>query len=432
MDWKLDRPALAAKMAGWACLSATALILLPKGFAPFGALLAVLTLLAPGMLVAAWPRCSRELVWLALLAIVLLSCVVVSTRLQGQGWHQVDNPARFLLMPWCALVAFTFAPSRKWLWLGAMAGICIGFSIALWQAFSGIERAGAGSNPIVFANAVLALQVVTVYCRPEGRKAGVLLPIAITLVLGTIAIVLSGSRGTLPGFVVMLLVALIGSGGKKRWPRIGFAFGLLAGAFWVMWTVPWLAAQTRLQDIHVDLEKYARGHVDSPIGARLQFLELSRDAFLAHPLTGVGVDRFGTLVDQLPVCRMSQHELHQPGVCQLDHAHNDLAQWAATMGIPGLMMIVAIYLVPLLLFVRLIRAPRPAAPSGAAWTGAMLVLVYVLSGMTQSMFAHALTTTVYVVFVGLLAGMALRESEADLQPLRPAPRWMLGSSWRAE
>ena len=432
MDWKLDRASMAIRMAGWMCLSATSFVLLPKGLAPFGALLVVLTAFSFGWITAAWPQCRNEVRWLALLALLVLAFTVVSMTFARQGWQEIDNPVRFLLMPWCALVVFALAPSRWWLWVGAMAGTCIGFSYALWQALSGMERAGAASNPIVFANAMLALQVVAVYCRPEGREARVLMPIAITLVLGIIAIVLSGSRGTLPGFGVMLLVAMIGSGGKKMWPRLALALGLLVGLLLTMWTVPWLAAQTRLQDIRIDLQNYAHGHVDSPIGARLQFLELSWDAFIAHPWTGIGLDRFGTLVDQLPLCRRTEHELHQPGVCYLNHAHNDVAQWSATMGIPGLLMILSIYLVPLLLFVRLIRAQRPGAPVGAAWAGAMLVSVYMLSGLTQSMFAHALTTTVYVVFVGLLAGLALRESAADLGQSLPAPRWMLGSSWRAE
>ena len=37
------------------------------------------------------------------------------------------------------------------------------------------------------------------------------------------------------------------------------------------------------------------------------------------------------LVGQLPECRGQE-----PTVCKLHHAHNDLAQWAATLGIPGL------------------------------------------------------------------------------------------------
>ena len=108
--------------------------------------------------------------------------------------------------------------------------------------------------------------------------------------------------------------------------------------------------------------------------------------------------------------RRSRQRVQNLGFCQLGHAHNDLAQWAATLGIPGLLVIVAIYLVPLLQFLKLVRRDTRKSASGAAWAGLMLVLVFLLSGMTQSMFSHALSTMTYVVFVGLLLGLALRES----------------------
>jgi O-antigen ligase len=97
-------------------------------------------------------------------------------------------------------------------------------------------------------------------------------------------------------------------------------------------------------------------------------------------------------------------------VCTLHHAHNDLAQWSATLGIPGLFLVVALYLLPAGHFLRIIVTHRLTLPKGSAWAGLMLVVVYVLSGITQSMFAHALTTTLYAVQVGLLLGLALREN----------------------
>ncbi|HSX65537.1 MAG TPA: O-antigen ligase domain-containing protein, partial [Pseudoxanthomonas sp.] len=113
--------------------------------------------------------------------------------------------------------------------------------------------------------------------------------------------------------------------------------------------------------------------------------------------------RFHSVVAQIPVCQ--QQNL---GVCQLGHAHNDLAEWAATMGLPGLIAILLLYLVPGGMFIRFIRRSA-TKPVGAAWAGVMLVSVYFLSGLTQSMFAHALSATTYAVFVGLLLGIAFRE-----------------------
>ena len=118
--------------------------------------------------------------------------------------------------------------------------------------------------------------------------------------------------------------------------------------------------------------------------------------------------------------------MQELGFCKLGHAHNDLAEWSATLGIPGLAMIVALYSLPFAYFAWTIRTYRIAARVGAAWAGLMMVAVYVLSGMTQSMFAHAQTATLYAVFIGLLLGLSLRESAAGAEPRTsdqpPVPR----------
>ena len=110
--------------------------------------------------------------------------------------------------------------------------------------------------------------------------------------------------------------------------------------------------------------------------------------------------------------------------CRLGHAHNDLAEWAATMGIPGVLSLAGLYGVPLWLFLRLRREALAIASHGdclrgPATAGAVLVVVFALCGLTQSMFAHQTTASVYAAFGGLLLGMALREarwSPADGPP----------------
>ncbi len=419
--WRLDRQTFAAMLGALALVCAAALVTIPKGFAVFGSLLLLATLLMPRSFAREWIGAGAVLRSAALLALLALGLSILSMQFSGQGWRTIDHHARLLLVPWCGMLALAIAPSRFWLWLGAMVGVCMAFGMALAEAMSGVERVGAGSNPIVFANTVLALLVLAVYCRPDGRRPQVLLAVVAVLALGTAAIVMSGSRGVLPGLGLVMLVALIGSGGRQLWLRLGMSAGLLAALVALLWTVPWLTEQTRLDRIQTDLQRYADGQVDTPIGARIEFLALSARALLDYPWTGVGIDRFGALIRQLPDCRVQDL-----GFCKLGHAHNDLAEWAATMGIPGLAMIVALYSLPFAYFAWTIRTRRIAARVGAAWAGLMLVAVYVLSGTTQSMFAHAQTATLYAVFVGLLLGLSLRESAAGERPRSRVSRPLRG------
>ena len=108
---------------------------------------------------------------------------------------------------------------------------------------------------------------------------------------------------------------------------------------------------------------------------------------------------------RVPVCRDNPEELR----CHLGHAHNDVAEWAATQGAPGLLLLLAVYGIPLWLFVRLHRRSGRSTFRGPAAAGIMLVITYALCGLTQSMFAHQMTASFYVTLVGLLTGLSIVE-----------------------
>jgi O-antigen ligase len=151
-----------------------------------------------------------------------------------------------------------------------------------------------------------------------------------------------------------------------------------------------------------------RGDHNSSSGARLERLQVAADAFADAPWTGIGFGDFDRAMQRLPACR--GEAARQPERCHLGHAHNDLAEWAATMGIPGVVSLFLLYGIPLWLFLRLRRGVKSGRLRGSASAGAMLVVMYVLCGLTQSMFAHQTTVSVYAAFSGLLLGMALREA----------------------
>ena len=147
--------------------------------------------------------------------------------------------------------------------------LCIAFvfAIGIVNNFAGVQRVGVGGNPIVFANAVLALLVLVVYCRPQERTFVCCCRFSIMLMFGVPAIVLSGSRGAVPGFGLVVLVAMIGSHGDEIW---GFAawssLGCIGVVLALTLTVPWLASRTRLENIQSELQEYAAAMSTPPSG----------------------------------------------------------------------------------------------------------------------------------------------------------------------
>ncbi|MEH6422029.1 O-antigen ligase family protein [Pseudomonas sp. CGJS7] len=388
---------------GLFCLPAL-LISTPWGLNPFTAFALIALAMTPGRIAQAWREIGGELRWL-LAMVALVAVVVLFSRFYFEvRWREVDSRLRLLTLPLFALMVYAYRPSRRWLWAGALVGLAGAFAAALYQVGVGVERAfGWTANAIVFANALIALIVVAVFTRPPGE----LLWTTLACGLGVAAIGLSGSRGVWPGLAIVLLVGLAVSGGRARklsWTVLAaLAIGLV-----VSWWVSPLAQHMRIQELVSDMGRVQQGNDhESSLGARMTLLELAGETFVAHPVTGVGIGSFEQVVRATPQCAPPAPRI---GFCRLAHAHSDVFEWAATMGVPGLIAILGIYLVPLALFARRLRAVTGSVSRSTALAGLVLVLVYIVCGLTQSMFAHQLIASFYAVMIGVLYGFSLREA----------------------
>lgn len=395
-----------AGLAMW-CLGALTLSI-PKGLLPFGVLLLLTTALVPVRVAAGARRLGMPAAAVAAAVALAMGVPLVSSWMLGLEPGEVESLDRLLVLPWTMAWAYVLAPSSEWLWRGSLCGLAVAAVLAVLQVADGAGRASGWGNAIVFADVVLLLTVLAVFCRPPGRWRWAVCG----LVLGTLAILLSGTRGTWPGLLMLLAVLVLGSGWRSRRSRLLLLGATVAGVAALVTAVPGMSERTRLQELQRDIERIDHGDHNSSAGARLERLRVAGRAFLEHPWTGVGFAHFDRAMERLPECRRTP----APERCHLGHAHNDLAEWAATMGLPGALALLALYGVPLALFVRLWwRAPRPPNPRGVALAGAVFVAAFASCGLTQSMFAHQTTTSFYAAVTGLLLGMAMREAATRAQ-----------------
>ncbi|XFC40683.1 O-antigen ligase family protein [Stenotrophomonas indicatrix] len=385
---------------GLFCMPALVLTI-PINLLPYGLVLLVTTLMAPELLwrarhMEAQP--IRALTWLtlAVLALGVLSMVVFE-----HGLRNVDNRSRFLVIPWIALWVCALRPDMRWLWRGAFAGLLGTFALALLQVLGGAARAELSTNAIVLADIVVMLMVLLVFCRPSRRWSLVIVGTA----AGCGTIILTGSRGVFAALLALLVVLALSLRWRTGVARLSVLAGMLAIAATLLLSVPELRHQVRLTELHSDVQRMEQGDSDSSAGARVERLQVAWDTFLDHPLIGVGVGHFDNAMQRVPICREDPQEQR----CHLGHAHNDVAEWAATQGVPGLLLLLAVYGVPLWVFVRLHRRSGHATFRGPAAAGVMVVVSYILCGLTQSMFAHQMTASFYVTIVGLLTGLSIVE-----------------------
>ncbi len=385
---------------GLFCMPALVLTV-PVNLLPYALTLLVSTLLAPELLWRARGMGGtpvRALTWLMLAAVAL---GLVSVLLFEQGLRDVDNRSRFLVIPWIALWVCALRPDMRWLWRGALVGLLGSFVLSLLQVLQGAPRAELNTNAIVLADIVVMLMVLLVFCRPSRRWSLVIVGMA----AGCGTIVLTGSRGVFAALLALLVVLALSLRWRTGVARLSVLAGMLAIGATLLLSVPELRHQVRLTELHSDVQKLEQGDVDSSAGARVERLQVAWQTFLDHPLTGVGIGHFDSAMQRVPVCRDDPAEVR----CHLGHAHNDVAEWAATQGLPGVLMLIAVYGVPLWVFVYLHRRSGRVTFRGPAAAGVMIVIAYVLCGLTQSMFAHQMTASFYVTIVGLLTGLSLLE-----------------------
>ncbi len=345
---------------------------------------------------------------LALALAALVSALVSSLHSVGM-FRDEGYRTRFLAMPWVLLWVYALRPRQEMLWRGALFGLFATLAIAVYQVTHGWARAEAWTNAIVLADVTLVLMIVLVFCRPPGRWGW----IALGMAAGGTVILLSGSRGVWPALLALLVAMALSIRRGSGRLRLAWLGGLLLVAATLVLAVPQLRELTRLSELHSDVQRMEAGDVDSSAGARLERLQVAWDTFREHPWTGVGIGRFDTAMQRLPECRLPQAVEAR---CHLGHAHNDVAEWGATQGIPGLLLLLCIYGLPLWIFIHLHRHSGIGGFRGPAAAGVMLVVAYLLCGVTQSMFAHQITVSTYATLVGVLAGLSLVTASARYRP----------------
>lgn len=378
-----------------ACLIAT-----PWGLTPAACCTLAAVLLAPDRLWAARRAAGWPVLGMLLVALCVVGVVSFSVLVHHDTWSEAGTRGRVLVIPLASLLVLGLSPPRAALWSGAVIGLIGACVVALVQTLHGLDRADGWNNAITFGDMAVLLLVLVVFLRPSGRFVLTVVATA----AGLVAIGLSGTRGAWPAAALVVAIALFarGSGGGahrlEAWVLAVLALAAVAAVS--------PQVQQRVDALQIDMLRYASGDSDTSAGARLQLMGLAGDELEADPWVGVGVGRFERVLVAAPACQVAVPDAW----CQLGHAHSDFPEWGATMGIPGLVALALLYGVPAWLFLRRLNVrPFPRRSRSAALAGLVVVVSFVLCGLSQSMWAHQLSGGTYLTLVGILLGFSLRE-----------------------
>lgn len=351
----------------------------------------------------------RAVYGLASVAMMLPFLAVLSSQVFTGDYadRPFDSPARMaavgLVVWWLTRCPRPLLRHVQWgMCLGAVAGAAaLGVFTHAWV---GDVRPTPGfATAITFGNLALLLGVFA-WLSLGWRLTRSALETPLKLLAGAAGLVasfVSQSRGGWVAVPVLVLALLFVWRGHWRLKLavLGSAVVLLGAVYGGSDMV-----QERVEQAGTELANYAHGQRDdSSIGLRMQFWQASVDMFSAHPWTGVGPQNIRSEFQ----ARAARGEVNE-AVAEFTHSHSDVLWAMASLGVPGLLALLAIYLAPLTVFVRAARSPRREV-CVAGCMGVCLVTGFAVFGLTEAMFAITMNAAFYAGMTAILLALCRPE-----------------------
>ncbi len=198
----------------------------------------------------------------------------------------------------------------------------------------------------------------------------------------------------------LLFVRYRGLSAARFFAAIALFAALGVGAY----LIPGCPVAQKIDQVRNEVGQFEKGDVETCVGARLEAWRIAARSINMHPWMGVGVGQFARILHASDFCKSTKS-----AVCNLEHAHNDVMETAATTGLPGMLAPLGIFLIPAVLFLRTLRAccsNNNALGVSLSGAGLGVVMTSLISGLTQVTMAHQANIVFYAGIIGLLLGLA--------------------------
>jgi O-antigen ligase len=334
-----------------------------------------------------------------------MSCLFVATLispLYHLSFHfdSLDGPSRFLFAVPIYLmlrsVPLSFPRALEYGFpLGAIAGFLtsILFPSTDWQ-IPGTYFV----DPAQFGGAILSLGFLSLATINWTRTD----PLAVVglkllgFVVGMYGAIETGERGVwiaIPAVLILLAYYQL----SWKWRVYATVLAIVAGlaSYWAIPTV-----RDRIAYTEIELHNVINRDFDTSLGLRLQIWNATIEIIRENPIFGIGPAQ--EVRDQFRV-------MHQKGwftslgfEAASSQVHNEILANAARLGIFGLLSILAIYFIPLVLFVKTATASVERVKVVAGVMGTLFVATYFIVGLTIETFNIKTIATYYALTIATL------------------------------
>lgn len=424
LESRVERYGVAAATAGAFLLPGVGLWI-PSGYS-IGAVVLLIAALAS---LPFWVRRLRPLGamgWLAASVVVMGLLWWIDAEAAHYGRGAYDKPLKYLLALPCLLFLRVYAPKPAALWSGfAVGGIGAGL-VAIYQVgIRHLPRAEGYTNAIEYGDLSLLFGLICLVflaIRPPGIRWPMRVLLVLGAALGVLGCLMSQSRG---GWLALVLVvpvlAVLLSHYLPRRAMIALAIFSVAGVT-ILVATQFSKVQERIDLAEHEVTLFNKGDpAVTSVSQRLYHWQLAWRMGIEKPLTGWG--RQGYMEEKQ---RRVEAGLVNPSVLAFTHAHNEVMDLFVKHGVPGVLILLFFYGVPLVIFWP--TAARMRRRDGSfdrlalslRMAGLLVPLSTIGFGLTQVFTAHN-SGNINYLFLNMLVYASLRGHEqAPANPPVPA------------
>lgn len=345
-------------------------------------------------------RLSYRVAW-SVAAVCLLRLVYDLGNFLGHRLDisTLDLPAQTLLFVAIA-AAFSLPLKRRVITIGfSLTTIVLGTASLFQRYVQDVDRPyginGGDWAAVEFAMYLLVLVLLSMLqaLRTDTSRADRCLHV-VAVVVGLYGAVLTQSRGPLLAFAPVYLGLMLWYAARSRqWRRMLTLFAITVVGMLTVTASLHREMVDRLSDVSHEIATYGPNDATGAVRERLEMWHTAWDAFVEHPLAGIGLDQFGVYARAQVAAGQAS-----PAIANYVHPHSEYLESLAAGGLPALLVLLLFFAAPAWFFARhLNHASEPVA--AAAIAGSMVISMYGLCAFSDNVFYRAMPQSLYLFLV---------------------------------
>ena len=340
--------------------------------------------------------------------------------------REYDLPLRFLLAIPVLWLLKKYPVSGSAFWGGLSIGALIGFMAILWQLIQ-LRRGGSAAPPFIHLGNIS--MIIGLMCFAGWRWAISRLHyqkwwfalIMLGGISGMAGSVLTGTRGAWLAVPIVLVIYLLDLAYYLRWSAfkvVGFAVTALLLTLIIAYQNPIIKSRFALAVKETQLffnptTDLTQKAADTSVGQR--WLMWSNAAHMIGLKPWLGWGKKGYLEHKNQ--RILDGEI-LPQIAKYTDAHNDYLDALVKRGVIGLTSLLALFLLPLLMFTKVLMRGH-LERHGYALSAAVMIIGYAVSGLTCTFMTINMNVMFYSITTLLLWSFSSGNCSDHAYAMRP-------------